>query len=88
MMEKMAMFPMTAARPNVLSTIIASQAWLTASLCLAHPGHETLPVEPESAWHYLLEPQHILLPIGIGAFVALVAVIGMRRWWLRRTAER
>jgi hypothetical protein len=65
-------------RAPTLSAFFAS-AWLSlASTSFGHPGHETLPIEPQSAAHHLLEPSHALPAIVMGTTVVLTLLIVRR----------
>jgi hypothetical protein len=63
-----------------------SGLWLSSSCLMAHPGHEVLPAEPESLVHYLLEPDHAIPPLVIGATIILSISVA-RYLWRRRQNE-
>ncbi len=60
---------------------------LGATTCFAHPGHETLPVEPSTAWHYLFEPMHAVPALSVGALIILAA-LAARAYFTRRLAVK
>lgn len=60
---------------------------LAATNALAHPGHEQLPVDGSSAWHYLLEPSHAVPALAVGCIVVSVFAVTARRLAARRRFE-
>ncbi|MFN9914152.1 MAG: hypothetical protein ACK53L_16300 [Pirellulaceae bacterium] len=54
----------------------------------SHPGHESLPLAPHSALHYLAEPAHALPTFAVGCGLAWAALGIRRRILARRPSPR